>query len=99
MLINNDRAYYNSSFDKRMLRYAKVASEREKRKKQRMIAITKYVLPAEKSLPSAEEVKKTNPDETAIKQNMALMSYEDNFSDSEDENKIIKNELGATASI
>ena len=82
-----------------MLRYAKVVSEREKRKKQRMIAMTKFVLPAEKSLPSAESVRKENPDEMAIQENMALMSYEDKLSDSEDESKKMENKIGATARV
>ena len=98
MLINKNRAYYNSSFDKRMLKYAKVVSERQKRKKQRRIAVTKYILPTKRSLPSAESIRNKNPDETAIKANMELMNHDDTFSDKEDEVSQ-ENEIGARASI
>ena len=50
------------------------------------------------TLPSAESIGKTNPDEQAMKQIMALMDYDDRLSGSEDEADT-KETVGATASI
>jgi len=48
------------------------------------------------SLPSEETIRKENPDETAIKQNMELMQYNDKYSDSEDGSEMQKKEIRET---
>jgi len=83
-LINKNRAYYNGSFDKRMLRYAKKKTERQKWN-QIMKSASKCIMPSEMTLPSAESIRNNNPDKLAIQQNMALMDYNDALSGSEDE--------------
>ena len=98
ILINKNRAYYNASFDKRMLRYATKKTQRHKRI-QSMKSAFKYEMPNEMTLPSAESIHKTNPDEAAIKQNMALMDYNDKLSGSENESETKKMTVGATATI
>ena len=59
----------------------------------------KYKMPNEMTLPSAECIRKTNPDEAAIKQNMALLDYNDKLSGSENESESKKMTVEATASI
>ena len=97
LLINKNRAYYNSSFDKRMLQYAKKKTERYTRNLM-MKSASKYKMPTEMTLPSAESIRKSNPDEQTMKENMALMDYDDRLSGSEDETDTRKT-VGATASI
>ena len=60
---------------------------------------SKYNMPSEMTLPSAESIRKTNPDEEAMKQNMALMDYMDTLSGSEDETDNTTIKIGTTASI
>ena len=63
-----------------------------------MKSASKYKMPTEMTLPSAESIKKNHPDEPAMKENMALMDYDDRLSGSEDETDTRKT-VGATASI
>ena len=98
LLINKNRVYYNGSFDKRMLRYAKKKTERFKRNLM-MKSVSKYKMPTEMTLPSAESIQRSNPDEDAMKQNMALMDYDDRLSGSEDETDTKEIKVGKTASI
>ena len=59
----------------------------------------KYKMTNEMTLPSAESIRKTNPDEAVIKQNMALMDYNDKLSGSENESETKTMTVRATASI
>ena len=81
-----------------MLKYAQKKTEQQKRKL-KMKRATKYMLPNEMSLPSAETIRNENPDETAIRQNMELMEYNDKYSDSEDEDETQKKENRETISV
>ena len=98
MIINKNRAFYNGSFDKRMMRYAKKKTERQKRY-QVMKSVSKYVMPTEMTLPSAELIRQNHPDEVAVKQDMELMDHDDRLSGSEDESDTMDMKVGATASI
>ena len=71
MMVNKNRAYFNTSFDRRMMKYAQ--KRNEQKRKEKMKSTTKYVLPTEMSLPSPETIRQQNPDEAAIKENMELM--------------------------
>ena len=97
-MINKNRAYFNSSFDKRMRKYAQQRSKQQKRK-QVTKSSTKYILPTEMSLPSPETIRKRNPDEAAIKANMELMEYNGRYSDNEDESDTKKMKIEETVSV
>ena len=97
MMVNKNRAYFNTSFDKRMMKYAQ--KRNEQKRKERMKSTTKYILPTEMSLPSPETIRQHNPDEAAIRENMELMEYKDNYSDSEDENETKRMKIEATGSV
>ena len=56
-------------------------------------------MPTEMTLPSADSIRKSNPDEQAMKQNLALMDYDDRLSGSEDETDTKETTVGKTASI
>ena len=98
MMVNKNRAYFNSSFDKRMMKYAQKRSEQQKRK-QKWKSSTKYILPTEMSLPSPETIRQQNPDEAAIRENMELMDYNDSYSDSENDNETKRMKIEATDSV
>ena len=61
------------------MKYAQKRSEQQKRK-HKWKSDTKYILPTEMLLPSPETIRQQNPDEAAIKENMELMEYKDNYS-------------------
>ena len=73
-MVNKNRAYFNSSFDKRMMKYAQKRSEQQKRK-QKWKSSTEYIFPTEMSLPSPKTIQQQNLDEAASKENMELMEY------------------------
>ena len=97
IMVNKNRAYFNTSFDRRMMKYAQ--KRNEQKRKERMKNTTKYILPTEMSLPSPETIRQQNPDEAAIKENMELMEYNDNYSDSEDDNETKRMKIEATDSV
>ena len=98
LLINKNRAYYNASFDKRMIRYAKMKTDRQKRN-QVMKSASKYIMLSEMALPSAESICQKHPDKQALKQNRELMNYNDELSGSEDEDEMEGVKVRAKASI
>jgi len=81
LTINESRAFYNTSFDKRMKNYVNQceAQAAQRRKKRKTSAFTYYTAD---TLPSVEEVLQNNGSEQKTNLNLELMQFVDDFDDS-----------------
>ena len=87
--VNESRAFFNTSFDKRMMQYATAYQLWEKCKKLKPKA-QPFVMLTEFTLPSVEAVLQDQPDDVATSLNLELMEYEDELpSDSDSESNIV----------
>ena len=82
-VINESRAFYNSSFDKRMLKFANGMMLREKRKKKKQTALPTVMLPNEMALPSIATILQEQPNAEATSWNLELMEFEDELPEEE----------------
>ena len=82
-LVNESRAFYNTSFDTRMKKYATAWDLKTKRKKTRTQS-TAFQMTSEFALPSLESIVTANPNPTANLLNAELMDYDDELSDNEE---------------
>ena len=84
-IVNESRAFYNSSFNTRMKKYATACELREKRKRAKKPALP-FHMTNEFTLPSLESILQKNPNTNATALNLELMNYEDELTDQEEEN-------------
>jgi len=82
-IINESRAFYNTSFDKRMLKFANGMMLQEKRKKKKQTALPTVMLPNEMALPSIATILQEQPNAEATSLNLELMEFEDELPDEE----------------
>lgn len=82
-LVNESRAFYNTSFDTRMKKYATAWDLKTKRKKTRKQS-TAFQMTSEFALPSLEAIVTANPNPSADLLNAELMDYDDELSDNEE---------------
>ena len=79
MSVNESRAFYNASFDKRMTKFCNAYILREQQKRVKPSA-KPFEMTTEFNLPSIESVLQDKPNEAATALNLELMDYEDNLS-------------------
>ena len=84
-IINESRAFYNASFDKRMTKFCNALRLREQRKRLRP-APRPFEMTTEFNLPSIESVLQEKPNEAATALNLELMNYEDELPTDSDSN-------------
>ena len=82
-LVNESRAFYKTSFDTRMKKYATAWDLKTKRKKTRKQSTT-FRMTSEFALPSLESIVTANPNPSADLLNAELMDYDDELSDNEE---------------
>ena len=83
-IVNESRAFYNTSFDARMIKYATACEERQQNKRKRKLA-QGFKMTTEFALPSQQSIVMANPDPNAARLNAELLNFTDQLSD-EDEN-------------
>ena len=83
--LNELRAHFNQSFDKRMKMYAKRMRNKERNKKACKQAKKVTKLPNDMMLPSAEEILRQRADTRQVRLNEELMHHVDEYSDDDDD--------------
>ena len=84
-IINESRAFYNTSFNKRMTKFCNAYTLCEQRKRLRP-APKPFKMTAEFNLPSIELVLQDKPNEAATALNLELMNHEDDLPADSDSN-------------
>ena len=84
-IVNESRAFYNTSFDHRMTKFAKAMELKEKRKKLKPKSVP-FQMTTEFTLPSLESVLQTKPNDAATALNIMLMRYEDDVTSDNESN-------------
>ena len=82
-IVQESRAWYNKSFDKRMTKYATAWKLTEQRKKARKQS-NDFAMTSEFALPSLESIVTNNPNPAAELLNAELMDYEDELTDNDE---------------
>ena len=82
--INDSRAHFNQSFDKRMKTYAKRMRNKERNKRKRKQAKKVTKLPNDMMLQSADEVLRQRANIRKVRLNEELMHHVDEYSDDDD---------------
>ena len=75
-VVHTSRAFYNSSFNKRIVKYAKIFALYECNTKQHD-TVEALVMLSEFTSLSFKEIKQTKPNEQAMNLNLELLEYED----------------------
>lgn len=91
-VVNESRAFYNTSFDVRMKKYATAWTLRANRKKKRITA-QQFTMANEFALPSLESIVAANPNPHAALLNAELINYDDPLSEGEGEGATNNTEL------
>ena len=84
-IVNESRAFYNTSFDHRMTKFAKAMELKEKRKKLKPKEAP-FQMTTEFTLPSLESVVQSKPNETATALNLMLMRHTDDVTSDNESN-------------
>ena len=84
-IINESRAFYNTSFDKRMTKFCNAYTLREHRKRL-WPAPKPFEMTTKFNLPSIESVLQDKPNEAATALNLELMNHKDELPADSDSN-------------
>ena len=88
LAVNESRAFFNRSFNLRMMKYAAACELQEKKKRARKPAAA-FSMTSDFALPSVESVIQSNPNPVAEKLNLELMNCVDELPE-DDDNSINK---------